>query len=197
MIEMLTIGASTQSLEKFVGLLRRYRVTAVADVRSVPASRFTPQFNRESLVSALEDAGIHYVFLGKELGARSSDPTCYVDGKVQYGRLARTPQFASGIERLIVGANKEQIVIMCTEREPLECHRTILVSRVLVDRGVRVSHIRGDGSLETHSAAMTRLRAEYGLDQPTLLDSDQDLLAKALSLQEAKIAYVDKELVAG
>lgn len=86
---------------------------------------------------------------------------------------------------------------MCTEQEPLDCHRTVLVSRELAARSVNVSHIHGDGALETHDEAMKRLRAAYGLDQPTLLDDDEELLTKALALQEAKIAYVDEELVAG
>lgn len=193
--ELLTVGHSTHTIEYFISLLRGHEVTAVADVRSVPASRFTPQFNGETIRLALEHAGIRYVFLGNELGARSSDPRCYIDGKVQYGRLSETPEFAAGIDRLIDGAGRERIAIMCTEQEPLDCHRTVLVSRVLGARGMQVSHIHSDGSLEGHDDAMIRLRAGYGLDQPTLLDSSTELLSRALALQEAKIAYVNTERV--
>lgn len=194
---MLTIGASNHSLEHFLDLLREHQITVVADVRSVPASRYTPQFNQEPLRAALNQAGIHYVFLGKELGARSSDPRCYVDGKVQYRRLAQTPDFLSGIERLLDGATRERIAIMCTEQKPLECHRTILVSRELADRGVSIVHILGDGSTESHEEMMMQLRKIFGLDAPTLFDDDEEQLTRALALQEAKIAYVDQELVAG
>jgi uncharacterized protein (DUF488 family) len=89
-IEVLTIGHSTHPIETFLGLLHQHGVTAVADVRSAPYSRFNPQFNKDALEHDLKEHGIRYVFLGRELGARSDDPSCYDKGRVQYGRLART-----------------------------------------------------------------------------------------------------------
>lgn len=195
MESIFTIGHSTHSIERFVELLTQHGISAIADVRSTPASRFAPQFNREALRRALAGAQIRYVFLGKELGARSADPRCYIDGKVQYGRLAQTPEFASGIARLVDGVSREKIAIMCTEQEPLECHRTVLVSRVLADRGLQVVHIRGDGSVELHDETMVRLRERHHLNHPSLLDTEDELLAKALELQESEIAYVDTEMV--
>lgn len=93
-----TIGHSTQPWPALRKLLQRWRVTAVADVRSVPASRHTPQFNRDILSRSLSASGIKYVFLGDHLGARTDDLSCYVAGKVQYQRLAQTPAlgWASG-----------------------------------------------------------------------------------------------------
>ena len=120
--QILTIGHSTHDLDAFLRLLSENRVTAVADVRSVPASRFTPQFNRDAIKRALRDVDIKYAFLGAELGARSDDPNCYVNGKVQYARLAQTPAFAEGIERLRRGLATERIALMCAEQEPLDCH---------------------------------------------------------------------------
>lgn len=195
--QLYTIGHSNHSIEDFVELLSLHRITAVADVRSIPASRYTPQFNREAIRSALEAAGVSYVFLGKELGARSPDPTSYVDGKVQYSRLAHSPLFVSGIERLINGAIRERIALTCTEQDPLDCHRTILISRVLADRDMQITHIHRDGSVERHSAAMNRLRRKHHLDEPSLFESEEELLAKALELQESDIAYIDKEAAAG
>lgn len=147
---LMTIGHSNHDLDTLVGLLRQNGVTAVADVRSVPASQFAPHFNRKSLEPALQATGIKYVFLGGELGARTDDMSCYVDGRVQYGRLAQTRKFREGIERLAKGAVSERIAIMCTEGEPLNCHRTVLVSRVLVEGGATVQHIHGDGRVESH-----------------------------------------------
>ena len=106
--QLLTIGHSTHSIERFIELLRRHGVDAVADVRSTPASRFALQFNREALRDSLEAASIRYVFLGRELGARSSDPRCYVNGKVQYGRLARTPEFYTDDELLAQALNLQE-----------------------------------------------------------------------------------------
>ncbi|MEU5846350.1 DUF488 domain-containing protein [Saccharopolyspora shandongensis] len=191
---VLTIGHSTHDLPSLLALLQQYEVTAVADVRSVPVSRFAPQFNQGAVERGLNQAAIRYVFLGKELGARTEDPTCYVDGRVQYGRLAQTVDFVSGIERLVRGAQTEHIAIMCTEREPLDCHRTVLIARALTERGVTIDHIHGDGELESHTSAMERLMARFGLAEADLFRSPAERLEEALNRQEIRIAYVNEEL---
>src|SRR5271169_2675230 len=121
-----TIGHSTHTQEYFISLLSRHGITALCDVRSKPYSRVNPQFNREELQRVLREHGITYVFLGTELGARSDDPTCYENGKVQYDRLAHTELFRQGLDRVQEGVRKYRIALMCAEKEPLECHRTIL-----------------------------------------------------------------------
>jgi uncharacterized protein (DUF488 family) len=191
---VLTIGHSTHSAEAFLALLRQHQVDAVADVRSSPFSRFNPQFNREALQHYLKDNGIRYVFLGKELGARSEDRSCYLDGRVQYARLAQTPLFQSGLDRVLQGAAKYRVALMCAEKEPLECHRTLLVAKALVARGQLVVHIHADGHLETHEAAMERLLKITGLPKADLFRSRQELLAEALARQEQRVAYVDETL---
>jgi uncharacterized protein (DUF488 family) len=191
---VLTIGHSTHSVSNFLSLLRQHGTTAVADVRSVPVSRFTPQFNRDAVEHSLRDADIKYVFLGKELGARTKDATCYVDGRVQYSRLARTPEFVNGIERLLKGAHAERIAIMCAEQEPLDCHRTVLIARVLAEHGVTIDHVHSDGQIESHIFAMRRLMARFGLDEADLFHTPTERLQEALSRQEHRIAYVNEEL---
>jgi uncharacterized protein (DUF488 family) len=192
---LLTVGHSTHDIEHFIGLLHLNNVTAVADVRSVPASRHTPQFNRDPLKRSLASANIKYVFLGRELGARSEDPACYEEGKVQYKRLAKTKLFRGGIERLLRGATSESIAVVCAERDPLDCHRTLLIAVQLVARGATVGHIHPDGRIESHDDAMTRLRALHGLAEPDLFSSPSQLLAEAMSRQESRIAYVDETAV--
>ncbi len=188
-----TVGHSNHPIERFLGLLQPHGITAVADVRSTPYSRFNPQFRREKLQAVLAEVGIQYVFLGEELGARSQDPTCYdTDGRVSYTRLAKTTLFLKGIERLKAGMAAHRISLMCAEREPLECHRTILVSRELVRDGVAVTHILGDGSLETHAHAMQRLAANLKLTDTDLFSDPADLIEQAYELQAARIAYVKK-----
>lgn len=187
-----TIGHSTHSTEAFLALLRQHGVEALADVRSSPFSRFNPQFNREALEQFLKANGILYVFLGKELGARSEDRSCYLDGRVQYGRLARTPLFQSGLDRVLQGAAKYRLALMCAEKEPLECHRTLLVAKALVERGQAVQHIHADGHLETHETAMERLLDVTGLPKEDLFCSRGELLAEALARQEQQVAYVDE-----
>ncbi|MFJ1457448.1 DUF488 family protein [Nocardia sp. N2S4-5] len=191
---MLTIGHSTHDLPGLVRLLRQHDVTAVADVRSVPASRFAPQFNRNAVERGLREAGIKYVFMGKELGARTEDASCYVDGQVQYARLARTSEFTSGIERLVNGAQTERIAVMCSEGEPLDCHRTVLIARVLAERGLSIDHIHADGQLESHSSAVERLMVKFGLAEPDLFRTVAERLEEALNRQERRIAYVDEEI---
>jgi uncharacterized protein (DUF488 family) len=189
---VLTIGHSTHSAEMFLALLRQHGVEAVADVRSSPFSRFNPQFNREPLEQCLKANGIRYVFLGKELGARSEDRSCYLDGRVQYARLAQTTLFQSGLERGLQGAAKYRVALMCAEKEPLECHRTLLVAKALAARGQPVLHIHADGHLETHEAALERLLDVTGLPKEDLFRSRQELLAEALARQEQQVAYVDE-----
>jgi len=191
-----TIGHSTHPLDEFIALLKRHAVTALADVRSAPFSRFNPQFNKGALARDLKAHGIKYVFLGRELGARSDDPSCYENGRVQYGRLARTELFKRGIERVMKGAEEHRIALMCAEKEPLECHRTLLVARALDEQGLEVTHILGDGQLESHRAAMERLLSVTGLPHDDLFRSRGELIAEALARQEDKVAYVDESVEA-
>jgi uncharacterized protein (DUF488 family) len=186
---ILTIGHSTTSIEAFIGLLQMHGVTAVADVRSSPFSRYSPQFNREMLTASLADAGIRYVFLGKELGARSDDPTCYAGNKVQYEKLAATANFRSGLVRVEQGARLFRLALTCAEKEPLECHRTILVARELIARGHEIAHIHADGTLEPHADAMRRLCEQLGLSAHDMFRSYEETLDEAYSRQSEKIAY--------
>jgi uncharacterized protein (DUF488 family) len=185
-----TIGHSNHPAERFIALLRQHGIGAVADVRSTPFSRFNPQFNRKALAVSLHDAGIHYVFLGDELGARSKDPACYDGSRVSYAKLAQSDPFRRGLERVLSGMHEHRIALMCAEREPLECHRTILISRALERAAVPVTHILADGSLETHTQAMRRLVAELELGGDDLFRNPAELLDEAYEAQAAKVAYV-------
>ena len=191
-VVVLTVGHSNHPLETFVALLQRHGVTTLADVRSAPYSRFNPQFNRKALEGSLETIGIEYVFLGRALGGRPDDPSCYEDGRVRYDRLARTPLFREGLEQVAEGAGRQRIALMCAEKEPLDCHRTILVGRSLVERGVTVAHILADGSLEPHDKTMDRLLATAGLPRGDLLQSREELIAEALAHRERRIAFTGK-----
>jgi uncharacterized protein (DUF488 family) len=193
-VTVFTIGHSNHAPESFLGLLRLHGITAVADVRSQPHSRHNPQYNRETLQRYLKDNGVSYVFLGRELGARSDDVSCYDRGKVNYERLAQTPLFQAGLERVIVGRESHQIALMCAEKEPLACHRTLLVARALVQRGVEVSHIHADGSLETHDDALSRLLTLVRLPEADLFHSREEQVQRAYALQADAVAYVDEEL---
>jgi len=186
-----TIGHSNHPIERLVALLQQHRIEALADVRSNPYSRFNPQFNREKLQASLAAAGIKYVFLGEELGARSKDPACHDEsGRVSYAKLAATPLFRHGIERLQTGMQQHRIAIMCAERNPLECHRTILVTRELEKVGIPVTHILHDGSLEPNRAAMTRLAADLKLASADLFRTPEELIQDAYDQQGSRMGYM-------
>ena len=197
---VLTIGHSNHPLDVFMPLLQRHRVTALADVRSAPYSRLHPQFNRESLAGSLRREGIEYVHLGQALGGRSDDPACYENGRVRYDRVAGTETFRRGLERVVQGAADHLIVLLCAEREPLECHRTLLVARALDERGIEVAHIHADGGLESHTEAMDRLLQLFNLNADGDLfrtaQPREELVAEAIALQAKRVAYVDRNLAA-
>lgn len=190
-----TIGHSTHSKEKLLELLLRHEITAVADVRSRPFSRMNPQFNQGTLRSDLKATGISYVFLGRELGARTKDRACYVDGKVQYDLLARTTLFQEGLARIQDGCARHRIALLCAEKDPLACHRTILVCRHLVGRGVMPLHILEDGRIETHEDAVVRLLREHGLTEHELFRTREEVIAEAYARRGAQIAYSDDQQV--
>ena len=184
-----TIGHSNHTAEKFVELLWQHGVAAVADVRSGPYSRYNPHFDREALKETLRGAGIEYVFLGRELGARPEDSGCYLHGKVQFGPLSETPLFQQGLDRVRQGAEKFRLALRCAEKEPFDCHRTILVARHLVRVGCEVTHILADGRTESHGETMGRLMAELGMGAANLFLTTEDLMEDAYARQEARIAF--------
>jgi len=144
---LFTLGHSTHSIGRVIALLQQHGVTAVCDVRSRPYSRWNPQFNREAFRDSLAEAGIAYVFLGKELGGRPEDPECYVEGRVHYERVARTELFSEGMRRLENEAGKNRVALVCAEKDPAHCHRALLVGREAQRRGWTVHHILAEGDL--------------------------------------------------
>ena len=199
--KVFTVGHSNHTLEAFVELLREHRVDALADVRSAPYSRFNPQFNREPFAAALKEQGIRYVYLGRELGGRSDNFECYdEEGRIVFDRVAATETFKRGLARVVAGAARHRIALMCAEKEPLECHRTLLVACELDRRGVDVDHIHADGGLEPHDQAMNRLiDLVLPPDGPLFRQTEapRDLLiAQAVERQARRIGFRNKSLAA-
>lgn len=185
-----TVGHSVHELETFLSLLIRHGVTAVADVRSQPFSRI-PHFNRDVLAAALRQRGIKYVPLGRELGARRDEMECYVAGQAVYERVALLPLFREGIERLVKGSEQFTIALMCAEKEPLDCHRTVLVCRHLRRHGLHIQHILADGGLEEHADTEKRMVRLMGIT-PVLFQPDvneADLIEQAYEARGRQIAY--------
>jgi uncharacterized protein (DUF488 family) len=187
--QIFSIGHSNHSINKFLSLLENAEINMVVDVRSAPFSKLFPQFNQETLKKSLNDNSIGYLFLGDQIGGRSNDPDDYIDGQVLYKALAHKEAFKTGIERLKEGSAKYRIALMCSEKEPLDCHRTLLVSEALATSDIPVGHIHADGTVESHENALVRLLTLHNLSSPDLFSDDKDRVQEALTLQEKKIAY--------
>lgn len=187
-----TVGHSNHPTERFLALLKGQGVTALCDVRSRPYSLSNPQFNEKNLKKDLADAGIKYVFLGAELGARSQDPDCYDHDKtravVNYEKLAETDLFKKGLDRIVHGCQTYTVALMCAEKDPLECHRTILIAPHLERLGLKVTHILPDGTTENHEDAMKRLVESMGIGSD-MLSPIRDAVADAYHMQAKRIAY--------
>lgn len=188
-----TIGHSDHSSERFLGLLSKHGITALADVRSAPYSRFNPQFNRETIASTLNSCGIKYVYLGDELGGRSRDGSFYDQGRIRYDRLAQSPRVQDGLKRVLHGAEQYRISLMCAEKEPLHCHRTLLIGQELDRRGIDVAHILPDGRLESHTDAMNRLLSDLGIGTEDDLfqqhKSRSALIEEAITYQSQRVGH--------
>src|SRR5260370_41141318 len=158
-----TIGHSNHPIEHIVGLLEAAGIALLVDGRSMPYSRRFPQFGKERLAKSLAAAGIGYVHEGAALGGKP-------EGGSDYDALAERPAFKDALGRLIGRAETTTLCLMCAEKEPLDCHRTVLVARRLAERGVAVSHLLADGGMRPHRDVEDALLAENG--GPDLFDAD-------------------------
>jgi uncharacterized protein (DUF488 family) len=196
-----TVGHSVLTLEAFLALLRGAGVGAIADVRSAPYSRRLPQFNRDELRNALRQAGVEYVFLGEQLGGRPRDRSLYdVQGRVDYEAVRRTAAFREGLERLQEGAGRYVVALLCGEEDPLDCHRGLMITPALVERGVAPLHLRKGGAVETTPEMEERLLDMTGLreklEQPELFAPRPErgaVLAEAYRRRAARAAFQIEE----
>jgi uncharacterized protein (DUF488 family) len=186
-----TIGYGGRTIDDVVALITKHRVAAIADVRTTPYSNRYPAFAREQLQQTLQTLRVSYVFLGEELGARPSDPAMYDKGRVSYRLLRSSSAFRSGIARISGGSESLQIALLCAEKDPLACHRAILIAPALVREGLQVLHIGANGGVESQADLERRLLALYGLDQVPLFSHSDDgrALDEAYSRRSAELAY--------
>ncbi len=198
-----TIGHSNHEPKEFLTLLQMHGVDTVVDVRSAPYSRYLPHFNKEDLEEALKEAGIRYIFRGKELGGQPADRVCYdADGRVTYDKLAATAAFEKGLAYVLdtaavhpstgsgrtASSTARRLALMCSEKEPLDCHRTLLIAQTLAKQGVAVAHIHADGSLESHVNVMNRLLDETEIHYiGDLFRSHEEVIADAVKRQAKRV----------
>jgi uncharacterized protein (DUF488 family) len=163
--QILTIGHSNHPIERFLALVQGAGVSALADVRSFPSSRYAPQFNKATLAKSLEEKAIAYLYLGKELGGRTHEHPSTPDS------------FRAGLDRVVAESARHRIALMCAERDPLDCHR-LMLARALEMRGVAVGHILASGEIASQSSTEDRLLAREGL-------AGDDLFSREARLHDA------------
>ena len=162
-MELFSVGHSNAEINAFIDLLRRYEIAALADARSRPYSRYNQHFSREQLKHSLEETGIEYFYLGKELGGRPEDQALYFqNGKVDYDMVAQSSLYLAGIERLLALASGRRLAFMCAEADYKSCHRYWLITRTLTQRGIGVRHILHSGDSVVSEAS------EFEPAQPSL-----------------------------
>ncbi len=148
-----SVGHSNHEMESFCTLLTQFGIEYLIDVRSVPFSRYYPQFNQERLIKSLNSIQIHYVFLGSELGGRIKDTSCYINEVIpekkigyalnlNYEEIIKKDWFNNGINSLLTFSEKGTCAIMCSEEDPEKCHRELIIGRRLQEIGINIVHIR-------------------------------------------------------
>jgi uncharacterized protein (DUF488 family) len=163
-----TIGHSNHGLEQFATLLKDNRIEVIVDIRSKPYSRYATQFNKATIQDFLHSCGIKYLYLGDKLGGKPDDRRFYdTEGNVVYSRISETPEFHEGIERVTRGSKDWRVALMCSEEDPSNCHRYNLVSGFLEERGITVTHIRGDGRHQS--------RDDLSLEKATKMNGKKQL----------------------
>ena len=140
-----TIGHSNQKAAHFVELLEKYSIECVVDVRSKPYSRFH-HFNREPLEKRLAELDIDYLYLGDDLGGHPEDKELYENERVVYERVAALRGFRREIRNVADKSGQVRLALMCSEENPEKCHRHPLLADALKKRGVKVVHLRRDGT---------------------------------------------------
>lgn len=190
--DLFSIGHSNIPAERFLGLLHDAGVNAVADVRSAPFSRFFPWFSQKPLAARLAETSVTYTFMGDTMGGRPRDERLYCDGVADYEAMAAQADFRGGLQRLIDTAAQARVCLLCAEREPLDCHRCLLVARRLAERGLATGHILHDGTIEPHATTEQRLLALDGGGCDLFAAGQASRLAAAYRRRARAVAFRQK-----
>jgi uncharacterized protein (DUF488 family) len=193
--DLFTIGHSNIPAARFTALLRGAGADTIADVRSMPVSRFCPWFSAKNLAPLLAAEPIDYLFFGDALGGRPRDASLYRDGIADYEAMARQPNFQAALDRMLEEGARYRLCLMCSEREPLDCHRCLLVARALAERGVTIGHILHDGGVEPHTATEQRLLRLADADNDLFAPGQRERLAAAYRRRARDVAYRAKATV--
>jgi len=193
--DLFTVGHSTHSYEYFCELLKENQITAVADVRSSPYSRHQRHFSKNELRHELNCDGIAYAFLGEELGGRPKSREFFCEGVADYEKMSSTGDFAKGVSRILNGKNRYKIALMCSEHNPLDCHRCLLVGRALKNIGLKVGNILGNGKIKSQSEIESILLEMASLKDADMFNSPKERLAAAYRDRSMRVAYSSSSML--
>jgi len=201
--EVFTVGHSNHQIEYFLELLQSQDVNCLIDVRSLPVSRYNPQFNQKSLKKTLKENGITYMHFKNEFGARQNNEE-FLDenGQLNFQLFRKTFDFQQGIERVDIGVSKGfRIALMCSEGNPLECHRFSMIANYLDEIGFKVKHILKDKKIKTHKQLEAELLKKYSkklpvvsLFQPEI--DEKSKLQEAYKLHNKEIGWMPQKATA-
>lgn len=197
MKKIYTIGHSQHNVDYFIDMLKTYNINYLIDVRSMPFSQYASSYNKDILKATLIPCNINYAFMGEYFGARPKNTNLYSEkGYLDFNKMKNSNTFLRGMENVLKGIEQgNRIAFMCTEKDPIECHRAILVGNAFYEQGIDVEHILANNTLQNHSVLNKRLVDIYFPDrnQLSLFDnenlSDKECLIEAYKKQNEKIGY--------
>ncbi|MCF2643501.1 DUF488 domain-containing protein [Roseburia hominis] len=207
MENLFTIGHSQHTIDYFVYLLNKYSINYVLDVRSTPYSKYAEQFNKGNISVFLNKVNIHYFFMGKYFGARPIETSLYSEkGYLDFEKVAQSERFNKGMENVILGLERgNRIALMCTEKDPMDCHRAIMVSRAFDKKGIKVKHILPNGDIQTQRQLDNKLADKYFPNRGQLsifnyenIMSEEEYISQAYRKRNEEIGYriEQKEILA-
>ena len=198
-----TIGHTNHSHDEFLELLRKYEITYLLDVRSTPFSQFTSQFNKDIISRFLEANGVKYFHMGKYFGARPEDKSLYTEENyLDFEKMRSSDLFRRGMNNVIQGLEEgKNIALMCTEKDPFDCHRAIMVARGFELQGIDANHILPDGTIQSQKELNERLLEKYYSDRNQISFisniselSEEELLIDAYRKRNREIGYHNDNL---
>ncbi|MHB9036763.1 MAG: DUF488 domain-containing protein [Armatimonadota bacterium] len=148
MIEVFTIGHSNHDILDFLNILKRNKIQLLVDVRSDPYSRYASQFNKSEFQRHVEAVGIAYRYSGNAIGGKPKDSSLHTpSGAPDYDKLALTQAFQDELKAIAEIAKARRVVLMCSEADPMGCHRERILAQVLRSWGIDVKHIMPNGNI--------------------------------------------------
>ena len=188
---LFTIGYGNLEIKNFIEIVKKNNIEIICDIRSQPYSSYSPAYSQEPLKKVIKENSIKYIFMGDSLGGRSEDMDCYENNRINYEILSQKKTFQDGLDRLLEGLNKYKIAIMCSEKDPEKCHRTLLVARYIKNKHSNIVHIHHNDSLEKHSEFEKRIINLNNKQQQTLLnlEDEETTLSHVYKKLSKKAAY--------